>query len=131
MRKSILLGIFMLLACSLSAHSKVFCEIVERNQFNKKVKIIIDFGQVREKSVNQQTLVDESGNTIQFNSKIDALNYMTTLGWEFVQAYTVMTGSNGDVKSETHWILSKEVTEKQNAYEGITTKEVYDKSQNK
>ena len=130
--KRLLLSAFTLLAVfNLSAQSKVFCEIVERNQFNKKVKIIIDFGQVREKSVNQQTLVDESGNTIQFNSKIDALNYMTTLGWEFVQAYTVMTGSNGDVKSETHWILSKEVTEKQNVYEGITTKEVYDKSQNK
>ena len=131
MRKSIILGLFLLLSYTLSAQTKVFCEIVEQSKYNKKVKIIIDFGQEREKSKNKQTIVDENGNPIQFNSKIDALNYMSTLGWEFVQAYTVMTGSNGDVKSETHWILSKEVTEKQNAYEGITTKEVYDKSQNK
>ena len=131
MKRLLLSAFALLIVFNLSAQNKVFCEIIEQHQLNKKVKIIIDFGQERKKSVNQQTLVDESGNTIQFNSKIDALNYMTTLGWEFVQAYTVMTGSNGDVKSEIHWILSKKVAENQNAYEGITTKEGYNKSQNK
>ncbi len=131
MRKSILLGIFMLLACSLSAQNRVFCEIVEQSKYNKKVKVIIDFGQEREKSKNKQTIVDESGNPIQFNSKIDALNYMSALGWEFVQAYTIARGSDGDVSSEIHWILSKSGTDKEDTYKGIVTKEAYDKSQNK
>ena len=130
--KRLLLSAFTLLAVfNLSAQSKVFCEIVEQSKYNKKVKIIIDFGQEREKSKNKQTIVDENGNPIQFNSKIDALNYMSTLGWEFVQAYTITRGSNGDISSEIHWILSKESSDKEDTYKGIVTKEAYDKSQNK
>lgn len=130
--KRLLLSAFTLLAVfNLSAQSKVFCEIVEQSKYNKKVKIIIDFGQEREKSKNKQTIVDESGNPIQFNSKIDALNYMSTLGWEFVQAYTITRGSNGDISSEIHWILSKESSDKEDTYKGIVTKEAYDKAQNK
>ena len=130
--KRLLLSAFTLLAVfNLSAQSKVFCEIVEQSKYNKKVKIIIDFGQEREKSKNKQSIVDESGNPIQFNSKIDALNYMSTLGWEFVQAYTITRGSNGDISSEIHWILSKESSDKEDTYKGIVTKEAYDKAQNK
>ena len=95
------------------------------------MKIIIDFGEEREKSKNKQTIVDENGNPIQFNSKIDALNYMSALGWEFLQAYTIARGSDGDVSSEIHWILSKSGTGKWDTYKGIVTKEAYDKSQNK
>ena len=131
MRRIILSALALVATLTLSAQTKVFCEIVEQSKYNKKVKIIIDFGQEREKSKNKQTIVDESGNPIQFNSKIDALNYMSTLGWEFVQAYTITRGSNGDISSEIHWILSKESSDKEDTYKGIVTKEAYDKAQNK
>ena len=110
------------------AQNKVYCEIVEPAQLGKKVKIIIDFGQEREKSKGQQVLVNRDGEIIQFNSKIDALNYMTTIGWNFVQAYTVATGSGGCVSSTIHWVLCKTVDKDEDPYYGITTKEAYDKT---
>ena len=113
------------------AQNRVYCEIVEPAQLGKKVKIIIDFGQEREKSKGQQALVNKDGEIIKFNSKIDALNYMTTLGWDFVQAYTVATGSGGSVSSSIHWVLCKTVANGEDPYSGITTKEEYDKAKNK
>ena len=35
---------------------------------------------------------EETGELIRFNSMIDALNYMTEKGWEFVQAYVITDG---------------------------------------
>jgi hypothetical protein len=130
--KKILFTIASLLLCAnLTAQNRVYCEIVEPAQLGKKVKIIIDFGQERKKSKAQQTLVNKNGEEIQFNSKIDALNYMTTLGWNFVQAYTVATGSGGCISSTIHWVLSKNVDNDEDPYSGITTKEAYDKVQSK
>ena len=113
------------------AQNRVYCEIVEPAQLGKKVKIIIDFGQEREKSKGQQALVNKDGEIIKFNSKIDALNYMTTLGWDFVQAYTVATGSGGSVSSSIHRVLCKTVNNGEDPYSGIKTKEAFDKAQNK
>ena len=96
----------------------------------KKVKVMIDFGQKRKKSKAAQTLVNERGKEIAFNSKIDALNHMDSLGWNFLQAYTVVSGSSGDSgspSSEIHWLLYKDVTEGIDPYIGIETKESYKK----
>jgi hypothetical protein len=46
---------------------------------------------------------------IKFNSMIDAMNFMGTQGWEFVQAY-VMTDNNQNVR---HWLLKKEISQQQ------------------
>ena len=114
---------------SLYAQNKVYCEIVEWSIFSKKdVKITIDFGQKREMAERKQSLVDENGENIIFNSKIDALNYMNKLGWEFQQAYTTVSGSSGSSSSQIHWLLYKDVKVGEDPYKGITTKEIHDKS---
>mgnify|MGYP003466789664 FL=1 len=128
MKRVILSAIAALFIFTLSAQSRVFCEIVERKAKGKSVKVTIDFGQKREKTQKQQSLVDKNGENIIFNSKIDALNYMHSLGWEFLQAYTVVHGSDGDSYSQIHWLLYKDVTDNQDPFEGITTKEMHDKS---
>jgi hypothetical protein len=56
-----------------------------------KIALSIDYGQIK----------DESGKIETFNTMIDAMNYMSEQGWEFVQAY-VVGGKTGDVY---HWII--------------------------
>ena len=131
MKRFIIFLLAVICTTTIYAQNKVYCEIVEPAQLGKKVKIIIDFGQERKKSKAQQTLVNKNGEEIQFNSKIDALNYMTTLGWDFVQAYTVATGGSGSVSSTIHWVLCKTVAKGEDPYSGITTKEEYNKAINK
>ena len=131
MNRVIIFLLAVICTTTIYAQNKVYCEIVEPAQIGKKVKIIIDFGQEREKNKGQQVLVNKKGEIIQFNSKIDALNYMTTLGWDFVQAYTVATGGSGNVSSKIHWVLCKTVANGEDPYSGITTKEEYDKAKNK
>ena len=128
MKRVILSAVAALFIFTLSAQSMVFCEIVERKTKGKSVKVAIDFGQKREKTEKQQSLVDENGENIIFNSKIDALNYMHSLGWEFLQAYTEVSGSDGDAHSQIHWLLYKDTTDGQDPFEGITTKEMHNKA---
>lgn len=131
MKRFVLVAVMCLWSLSSFSQGKVYCEIIERNPNSKKVKVIIDFGQKREKNLKSQTLVDEKGNVVIFNSKIDALNYMDTLGWNFMQAYTIVEGSSygggGSTSSEIHWILYKELKEGEDPYRGLLTKEMQDK----
>jgi len=86
----------------------MYCEIVGTGSlFSTKVKIEIDYGQEVSfwNQANGRTLKDETGNSIKFNSMVDALNFMGTKGWEFVQAYNVLK-SNQDVY---HWLLKQEI----------------------
>ena len=47
--------------------------------------------------------VDENGKVKTFNSMVDALNFMSEKGWEFVQAYVTVEEKD----STTHWLLKK------------------------
>jgi hypothetical protein len=129
MKKLIMIVVAILFSTILYAQNRVYCEIVEYAMaFSKEKKITIDFGQKREKATRQQLLVDENGESLIFNSKIDALNYMNRLGWEFLQAYTVVSGSDGDSRSYIHWLLYKDVKSGEDPYKGLTTKEIHEKS---
>ena len=109
--------IFLLLASALFICSSLFCqeevknytycEIVgTSNLMQTKVKINVDYGQaVNIWKANANRLKDEEGKVIKFNSMIDALNYMGSQGWEFVQAYAVSNG-NGLVY---HYLLKMEI----------------------
>jgi hypothetical protein len=70
-----------------------------------KVTIEIDFGQ-RTKlfSAGNETIVkDSEGKAIVFNSMIDALNFMTKIGFEFVDAYAITIGN----QNVYHYLLRK------------------------
>ena len=56
-------------------------------------------------------MVDADGKVQEFNSMVDAMNYMGTLGWEFEQAYVVTMGSGAGASNVYHWLLSKFVGE--------------------
>ena len=70
-----------------------------------------------------QILVDGEGNRVEFNSMIDALNYMESLGWSFVQAYVTVDNDISNVR----WLVCKDVAEGVDPYEGLLTKEILEK----
>jgi hypothetical protein len=54
-------------------------------------KVNVDFD--KETSFfSQRVLRDENNREIFFNSRIDASNYINKKGWDFVQAYVIITG---------------------------------------
>ena len=72
---------------------------------SNKVTIEIDFGQENKlfSSDKDTRIKDSSGKNVIFNSMVDALNFMTKTGYEFVQAYAFAL-SNQNVY---HYLLRK------------------------
>lgn len=111
--KKALIVIVLALLTSVASHAqgKVYCELLGTQQFmSKKVTVQIDFGQ-QTKFFSDNRLVDEKGNVKVFNSMVDAMNFMGTLGWEFEQAYVVTVGGGTSSQNVYHWLLSKYVGE--------------------
>lgn len=69
-----------------------YCQIIATPRlFSNKVTIDIDFGE--EKSYwHDNRLKTHTGTLKKFNTIIDALNYMGSEGWIFINAYPVHTG---------------------------------------
>ena len=101
---------------------KVYAELLgETNLMRTKVTISIDFGQETSfwQQHAQKQLVDAQGREMKFNSMVDAMNYMGTLGWEFEQAYVVTVGQ----QNVYHWLMSKVVDDEESATQGIQTRQ--------
>lgn len=120
------IGILSIIPVQLQAR-KYFCEIKGiQKELTSGLKIVFDFGESQVYSIwgglnNKQKLVDENGNEIEFNSMVDAANYISEKGWNFQQAYTSFYSGN----AIHHWIFYKEAETKEEAGEGIMTKETY------
>ena len=111
------------LFCSISAmgQTKVYCEILGTAKLlSNKVTISVDFGQ-ENKLFSSQTLVDEDGHALVFNSMVDAMNKMAELGWEFEQAYVVTVGGGSTSSNVYHWLLSKYISDGETAGDGLKT----------
>ena len=79
----------------------LYCQILGTQKLlSSKVTVKIDFGQVQ-KFFGDQRLRDEKGEVIDFNSMVDAMNWMGNRGWEFQQAYVVTVGQ----QNVYHWLL--------------------------
>ena len=111
MKKLILLSLIVLMSVPMFAQentsnektrdSFLYAEILGYSKFfSTKISVTIDFGQ-NTTLFEDTRLRDENGKVINFNSMVDAMNWMGAQGWEFVQAYTA---SEGD-QSVYHWLL--------------------------
>tara|TARA_B100000767_G_C19363224_1_gene368689 strand:+ start:126 stop:485 length:360 start_codon:yes stop_codon:yes gene_type:complete len=87
-----------------------FIEIVGTAKLlSSKITIMIDFGQSTKLFGNnkkQFSILDKDNKKVVFNSMIDALNFMTTNGYKFEQAYVVTVGNS----STYHYLMSKDNT---------------------
>lgn len=82
-----------------------YVRIVGTSQLlSTKVSIELDFGQ-RNKLFNfkDTQLMDENGKPLVLNSMIDALNFMSKNGYEFVQAYAIVIGN----QSVYHYLMRR------------------------
>ena len=121
----------MMVLASNAQTTRYLCEIkgIEKD-LSSGLKIVFDFGNHPIYSAwgglkGKQKLVDENGEEIPFNSMVDAGNYLTRKGWNFLQAYTSVYGG----QSIVHWIFYKEADSPEKALEGIMTKDAYNKKQ--
>lgn len=70
-----------------------YCQIVGVSKlFNNNVVVSIDYGQKR-KLMTDTGIRNAEGKLIEFESMIDAMNYLAQYGWEFVNAYVVSAGN--------------------------------------
>lgn len=67
-------------------------------------------------------MVDESGKKIEFNSMVDAMNYLAKFRWKFEQAYVVTVGG----ENVYHWLLSKDIVSDDEIREGIITQKDFE-----
>ena len=73
-----------------------YCELLGKSKFlSNKVNVTVDFGQ--EKQGWHGRLVDSDGKAINFNTMVDAMNYLGQFGWKFVQAYAVSIPNSKDL----------------------------------
>ncbi|WP_418413721.1 hypothetical protein [Alistipes sp.] len=131
MKKLLLLLVSLFFVHVVLAQHVVFCQIVGTQKFAKsEVTVGIDFGQEGAMRTNifggvamRNKLVGEDGKPISFNSMVDAMNYMGSLGWKFEQAYVVsMPSTMGGGQNVYHWLLSKSISEDENINDGFTIK---------
>ena len=87
-----------------------YVEIVGKSHlFSSKVKIELDFGQENSFRKNKDNLLlDTNGKRIIFSSMIDALNFMSKNGYDYVDAYTLTIGDT----NVYHYLLRKSRKEK-------------------
>ena len=127
---SFILSLFVTLSYAQS--QRYYCEIKGiQKALSSGLKIVFDFGENPIYTAwggltSKQKLVDEKGEEIQFNSMVDAGNYLSSKGWILQQAYSSVYGDNFIV----HWIFYKDADNPQEAIKGIVTKEQY-KRENK
>ena len=84
----------------------------------------IDYGQ---ESLLRNTLVDEDGRAIYFNSIIGALNYMSARGWRFVgeqKSYSQNMWDKLDISVSTTLIFAREITSPEQITDGIVTRQM-------
>jgi hypothetical protein len=76
-----------------------YCELVGFNKYLLgKVNITIDYGQ-EYKFSKHQLIKGPSGKPVEFQSMVEALNFMDKNGWEYVDN-KVLTNSNDDALSK-------------------------------
>lgn len=124
--KKILLFVILITTTTLFAQEtkEVYCHVspgMGTSWFGNDCTISVDFGQAK-KITQPQIVVDEMGEPIVFNSIIDALNWMSSLGWRFKQAFTITDPLSKD--NIYHYLLAKEIQEGEAIDAGIR---LYDK----
>lgn len=86
---------------------ETYCMIVGTQKFmSSKCTFTIDYGQSTRyiDGATKMKLVDENGETIKFNSLMDACNYLASLDWVLVNAYAMNDNKQG---SCYHYVFKK------------------------
>ena len=90
---------------SLDKIDATYIDIVEYRKFvSNKVNILLDYGQRSHILYNEEQFVkDENGKDMEFNSIIDALNFLSTYGFEYIDSYVTVSKES----STCHFLLKR------------------------
>jgi|TARA_R110000868_G_scaffold84_10_gene900 hypothetical protein len=82
-----------------------YVQIVGRsNLMGTKVTVDLEFGQQNKLFSNEDTkILDSDGSTLKLNSMVDALNFMSDNGYDFVAAYAITIGN----QNVYHFLMKK------------------------
>lgn len=76
------------------SQQEIYCEVISQQVglLKKKMQIKVDFGDKKGLfgSSVDDIFCDDTGKKIKFKSMIDALNYMSSQGWSFISAYSML-----------------------------------------
>lgn len=127
MKKVFIMMAFMMAVCCAQAQSvnqpgekyPVYCSVKGYNFWGVgKVKVQLDLGY---KTSNFETLLDDNGKQIKFNTMMEVINYMAKRGWELDQ---VCFFTEGMTKTNVaNYILKKYITDDEQIREGLKTQE--------
>lgn len=87
-----------------------YVQIVGQSKFmSTKLNISIDVGQHVKVFGNskQVRIMDKNDKPLTLNSMIDALNFMNSAGYEYLDAYVVTIGSGSGAQNVYHYTLKK------------------------
>ena len=101
------LGLILLFSSSYAQKFEKYCELVATGKlFSRKVSIDVDYGEERKFfSFKDPRVKTDLGKIKNFNSVVDGINYMGTLGWKLVDAFPISTTSGPMVY---HFYFKKE-----------------------
>lgn len=71
--------------------------------FSSKVNVQLEFGQHDKLFSDNTTVRDENDKPVEFNSMVDALNFMDENGYEFLTAYAITMGN----RNVYHYLMRK------------------------
>ena len=126
---TIVLIVASLVAVNAQSHTyRVYAELEESEPiFSTRINVSINYGQSKTSSNNHNILVNEKGHEIKFNSMIDAINYLSQVGWRLSHTFVEPQVSGNSTKYVTRWIIYKDVTNERQITEGFMTKDTYKK----
>ena len=95
----------------------VYCSVKGYNFWGVgKVKVQLDLGY---KTSNFETLLDENGKQIKFNTMMEVINYMAKRGWELDQVCFFTEGMSKT--NVANYILKKYIKDESEIRAGIST----------
>lgn len=97
----------------------VYCDVMGYNFLGVgKVKVQIDLGR-KTNSRGFDSLYDEDGKKLKFNTMIAVLNYMSERGWRTIDNYYISSGNSKIL----HFLLEKWIISDEEITEGLILKE--------
>lgn len=81
-----------------------YCQLRALAKLSGRYVVSIDYGQQRE-PFSRNLFRDAKGQAVEFDSVIDALNWLNEQGWEFVNAYVLVE----DNDSVSYYIMRRRV----------------------
>lgn len=85
-----------------ATRTEEYCQVSATPKLNGRYVVSIDFGQ-QQKFISLNLLRDAAGKAIEFNSAMDALNWLNAQGWELASTFVLV--DKGD--SVAYYVLRR------------------------